>query len=233
MKSISTVPGGIIFLSGSEIEAKRWSREYRNRLIHEELTSLEQVIDLGNLELLALRLPDLVGSPLSINSLRLNLQLSHKTVSKWVAILERLYSIVRIPPFGAPQIRAVKKEQKHYHYDWSLISNLPTRFENLVAIHLLKWIHFEQDAKGRDLDLRYFKDVDGREVDFVVTEKLKPIQLIEVKWSDVEISRGLRYLKQRFPEAYALKVSATGKKDYVTADGIRVLPVIEFLNTLI
>lgn len=221
------------FLSGSEIEAKRWSREYRNRLIHEELTSLEQVIDLGNLELLALRLPDLVGSPLSINSLRLNLQLSHKTVSKWVAILERLYSIVRIPPFGAPQIRAVKKEQKHYHYDWSLISNLPTRFENLVAIHLLKWIHFEQDAKGRDLDLRYFKDVDGREVDFVVTEKLKPIQLIEVKWSDVEISRGLRYLKQRFPEAYALQVSATGKKDYVTADGIRVLPAIEFLNTLI
>lgn len=61
-------------------------------------------IDLGNLELLALRLPDLVGSLLSINRLRFNLQISHKTVYKWVAILERLYSIVRIPPFSAPQM---------------------------------------------------------------------------------------------------------------------------------
>ncbi len=221
------------FFGGSEIEAKRWSREYRNRLIHEELSSLEQVLDLGNLELLALRLPDLVGSPLSINSLRLNLQISHKTVSKWVAILERLYSIVRIPPFGAPQIRAVKKEQKHYHYDWSLVSDLPARFENFVAIHLLKWIHFEQDAKGRDLHLRYFRDVDGREVDFIVTEKLKPIQLIEVKWSDADITKGLKYLKNRFPAAEALQLSAMGKKNYITADGIRVLPAVEFLNTLI
>ncbi len=221
------------FFNGSEIEARRWSREYRNRLIREELTTLEQVIDLGNLELLAIRLPDLVGSPLSINNLRLNLQVSHKTISKWIAMLERLYSIVRIPPFGAPQIRAVKKEQKHYHYDWSLVSDLPTRFENLVAIHLLKWIHFEQDTKGRDLELRYFRDVDGREVDFVVTEKLLPVQFIEVKWSDAEISRGLKYLKKRFPAADALQISAKGKKNYVTADGIHVLPALRFLNTLV
>ena len=68
------------FLGGSEVEARRWSREYRSRLVREDVASLERVQDLGNLELLALRLPELVGSPLSVNALREDLQVSHKTV---------------------------------------------------------------------------------------------------------------------------------------------------------
>jgi predicted AAA+ superfamily ATPase len=91
------------------------------------------VQDLGNLELLMLRLPELVGSPLSINALREDLQLAHKTVTNWLEILERLYAIYRLSPFGAPRIRAVKKEQKHYHWDWSLVQEPLLRFENLVA----------------------------------------------------------------------------------------------------
>lgn len=84
-------------------------------LVREEVATLERVQDLGNLELLMLRLPELVGSPLSINALREDLQLTHKTVANWLQILERLYAIYRLSPFGAPRIRAVKKEQKHYH----------------------------------------------------------------------------------------------------------------------
>jgi hypothetical protein len=58
------------FLGGSLVEARRWSREYRTRLIRDDVASLERIQDLGHLELLMLRLPELVGSPLSINSLR-------------------------------------------------------------------------------------------------------------------------------------------------------------------
>jgi predicted AAA+ superfamily ATPase len=94
----------------------------------------------------------------SVNAVREDLQVSHKTVANWLRILERLYAIFRVSPFGAPRIRAVKKELKHYHWDWSLVPEPPTRFENLVASHLLKWVHYEQDVKGRDLDLRYFRD---------------------------------------------------------------------------
>ncbi len=111
------MPSGIPqdpFFSGSETEARRWSRNYRTLLIREDVTALERVQDLGNLELLMLRLPELVGSPLSINALREDLQVSHKTVAHWLQILERLYEIARLSPFGAPRIRAVKKEQKHY-----------------------------------------------------------------------------------------------------------------------
>jgi uncharacterized protein len=221
------------FLSGSETEARRWSREYRTRLIREDVVSLERIQDLGHLELLMLRLPELVGSPLSINALREDLRVSHKSVSAWLAALERLYAIFRLSPFGAPRIRAVKKEQKHYHLDWSLVPTDGTRFENLVACHLLKWVHYEQDANGRDLDLRYFRDIDRREVDFVVTERGRPIQFVECKWSDADVDGGLRYLHAKFPAVETWQISATGRKDYQTPDGIRVSPAIQFLKNLI
>jgi len=221
------------FLSGSETEARRWSREYRTRLIREDVVSLERIQDLGHLELLMIRLPDLVGSPLSINGLREDLQVSHKALSSWIQALERLYAVFRLAPFGAPRIRAVKKEQKHYHFDWSIVPNDAARFENFVGSHLLKWTHFEQDAKGRDLDLCYFRDVDGREVDFVVSERNKPFLLIECKWGDAPIDKGLRYLKAKFPAASAWQISATGTKDYQSAEGIRVAHALTLLSSLV
>jgi predicted AAA+ superfamily ATPase len=221
------------FLGGSKTEAARWSHEYRSRLLREDVASLERIADLGSLELLMLRLPGLVGSPLSINALREDLQVNHRTVAKWLAALERLYSIFRLPPLGSPRIRAVKKSQKHYHLDWSLVEEPGARFENLVSVHLLKWVHFEQDTKGRPLELRYFRDVTGREVDFVVTEKARPILLVECKLSEGEVSKHLLYLKERFPAAEAYQLSARGKRDWQTPSGVRVCPALVLLKTLI
>jgi uncharacterized protein len=221
------------FFAGSTVQAKRWSREYRNRLIREDMPQLERVQDLGSIEMLALRLPELVGSPLSINGLREDLQVSHKAVSNWVQILERLYAIFRITPFGAPKIRAVKKEQKHYHFDWTLVQKESVRFENLVACALLKWVHFQQDTQGEEMELNYFRDIDGREVDFVITLNQKPITLIETKWDDAPVSPALKYLKTRFPKTEVWQISAVGKKDYVADLNIRVCPARKFLTTLI
>ena len=221
------------FLGGSETQARRWSREYRSLLVREEVVALERIQDLGHLELLMLRLPELVGSPLSVNALREDLQVSHKTVVNWIGALERLFVVFRLAPFGASRIRAVKKEQKHYHLDWTVVPGDAARFENLVACHLLKWVHFEQDTQGRDLELRYFRDIEGREVDFVVVEGRRPRLLVECKWGDAEVDRSLRYLKARFPEADAWQISATGTKDHQTPEGVRVAPAVRLLRTLV
>ena len=220
------------FLGGSETQARRWSREHRSLLVREEIAALERIQDLGHLELLMLRLPELVGSPLSVNALREDLQVSHKAVESWIGALERLYAVFRLPPFGAPRIRAVKKERKHYHLDWTVVPDEGARFENLVACHLLKWVHFEQDTKGRDLELRYFRDVAGREVDFVVVEGRQPRLLVECKWGDAAVDASLRYLKARFPRADAWQISASGTKDYQAPDGVRVAPALRLLAAL-
>ena len=106
------------------------------------------------------------------------------------------------------------------------------RFENLVASHLLKWVHFQIDTRGRELELRHFRDIDGREVDFVVTENRKPILFIEAECADDDIVRGLKYLKERFPNVDSWQISAVGIKDFVSREGIRVAPALELLRTL-
>jgi len=222
------------FLSGSATEAKRWSREYRSRLVREDLADLERVTDLGGLELLLLRLPELVGAPLSVNALREDLRLGYKTAAKWLDGLERMYAIFRLAPFGPPRSRAVKKERKHYHFDWSVVPEPGARFENLVASHLLKWVHFEVDAKGRELELRNFRDVAGREVDFVVVEDgRRPVLLVECKHGDAPVGKGLKAMKARYPDCPAWQLSALGKKDYETPQGIRVAPALVLLRDLL
>lgn len=221
------------FFAGSTVDAKRWSRDYRMRLIQDDLVTLERIHDVGNLELLMLRLPDRVGAPLSVNALREDLQVSHKAVSNWIAILERLYAIFRVPPFGAKGLRAVKKEQKHYHYDWSVVTTPSYRFENLIASHLLKWVHYQQDTQGRDVELQYFRDPQDREVDFVVVEHGKPLQAIECKWGDDAIGKGLSYFKAKFPACEAWQISAAGTKDYLSSNGVRVAPAAVLLRGLV
>lgn len=221
------------FFSGSEVEARRWSREYRSRLLQEEVRDLERVSDLGRLELLMLRLPELVGSPLSLNALSEDLEVSHRAVSHWVEILERLYAVFRIPPLGTDTIRAVKKAQKHYHLDWSLVLDPGARFENLVACHLLKWVHHQQDTQGRDLELRYVRDVDGREVDFALVEHGRVLELMECKRSAPEVPSALRQIKAKFPEATATLVVAEEVVPSRTLDGIEIRSAWEFLRRLV
>jgi hypothetical protein len=221
------------FLSQSEKQTKRWSKEYRSRVIEGDLSRLENVHDVGIIEKMAIRLPDLVGAPLSLNALREYLQVSHQSVSRWMTMLENLYMIFRIYPFGAPKIRAVKKEAKHYHLDWTVVSEKGYRFENLVACHLLKWCFFLQDTEGRETELRYFRDVDKREVDFVITEDGKPIHFIEAKLSGKDSSLSLRYLKNRFPFVTATQVVLNEDVDVITKDGIRICSAHIFLKDLI
>ncbi len=221
------------FLARDKRECRRWSREYRTRLIYEDLNSLENVKDVALLEQLALRLPAVVGSPLSINALREDLQVSHQTVARWLEMFERIFLSFRIFPFGPPRIRAIKKEPKLYLYDWTQIEDPGARFENLTAFHLQKWIHFQQDYNGLEMELRYFRDVYRNEVDFVILQDGMVKKLIECKVRSREVSPALRMLKRRFPEAEAIQVILRSDEEYVDKNGILVTPAHHFLDRLI
>ena len=221
------------WLSGSADQARLWSRHYRSLLIEEEAASLEAIRDLGQLQLMMLTLADRVGSPLSVQTLSAQLQVSHGTTSAWLAAAERFYAIFRIPPFGASLVRATTRQSKHYHFDWTVVRDEGPRFENFVACHLLKWVHWRQDTEGLDLELRFFRDRDGREVDFVVADRDEPCLLVECKRGDRPVDRGLRYLAAKFPAAAAWQVSAAGTKDYQTPDGIRVAPAVKLLSEFV
>ena len=166
-------------------------------MLREDLRDLERVQEISLLEQLYELLPIKVGSPLSIKNLSSDLEVAHKSVSRWLSIFENLYIVFRIAPLGGNRIRAVKKEQKLYLWDWSLLSDPGARFENLVASQLLKYCHQIEDTFGHKMELRYLRDTDKREVDFVVGQRGKPLFAVECKLQEGAPSPHLRYFSER------------------------------------
>jgi predicted AAA+ superfamily ATPase len=220
------------FLAASEREHLRWRREQRERVIHDDLRDLERVREVSLVELLLHHLPDCVGSPLSVKSLSELLQVAHETMERWLTVLERLYVCFRIAPYGSPRIRAVKKEKKLYFWDWSQSPEGGPRLENMVACQLLKYCHWREDTEGHAMELRYLRDTDKREVDFVVVCDGRPEFAVECKTGERSVSPAAGYFKERtsIPAFYQIHL---GTRDYVHAGtGIRILPYHRFCREL-
>jgi predicted AAA+ superfamily ATPase len=212
----------------SERAWRRWQRERVARVVSDDIRDLERVRELSMLELLVEELPQRVGSPLSVRNLALLLHASHEAVERWISILERVYLCYRILPFGASRIRAVKKEQKLYFWDWSQVPTPGERFENIVASHLLKYCHLLEDAEGYRMELRYIRDTDRREVDFVVIKEQQPLFAVECKTGERTVNEAARYFRQRtaIPRFYQVHL---GRRDFGNAEtDVRVLPFHSF-----
>ena len=224
------------FCSGSEQESSRWRSTYSARLIREDIRDLERIFDLDKMEVLYEHLPATVGSILSINSLREDLEVNFRTVKNWINILEKNYACFKVFPIGSPKIKAVKKENKLYFWDWGFIEKRPAKFENLIAMHLLRLCHWMSDVYGEKTELRYFRDIRGREVDFVILKKNQPWFAVEAKESEQDIDSNLKYLLEKVRIPYAFQVHLDGDKFKRLPDinncKVHILPAHIFLLNL-
>ncbi|MBK6846782.1 MAG: ATP-binding protein [Proteobacteria bacterium] len=207
-----------------------WQRDRLSRVVRDDLRDLERVHEISLVEQLVELLPRRVGAPLSVANLRQDLEVDHKTVERWLTILENLYVCFRVAPFGAPRIRAVKKERKLYLWDWSMVADPGPRFENLVASQLLKYCHLVEDLEGYRMELRFLRDTDRREVDFVVLRDGSPLFAVECKSGQSEIGPSLRYFAERAPIPRFYQVHR-GDRHFATGK-ITVLPFARFCQDL-
>lgn len=224
------------FCSRSEEEASRWRLSYGTRLIREDIRDLENIFNLDKMELLYEHLPFTVGSILSINSLREDLEVNFRTVKNWIDIFERNYICFKVSPFGSSKIKSVKKESKLYFWDWGLIEKRPAKFENLIAVHLLRLCHWVTDIYGQKTELRYFRDIRGKEVDFIILKKGLPWMAVEVKEREQDLDSNLKYLLERTKIPYAFQVHLEGNKfkrlPNINESVIHIVPAYTFLSNL-
>ena len=108
-------------------------------------------------------------------------------------VLERLYHVFRLRPFATRRINGLRRMPKAYLWDWTLVQDPAARFENLVASHLLKFVHFLQDVQGYAIELYYIRDRPGHETDFLVTASGRPWFAVEAKLTETTIDPSLRY----------------------------------------
>ncbi len=176
------------YLSGSESIYRRWSQNYRQQIIREDIRNLTGIKNLDEVEVLFSLLPGRVGSPLSVASMARDLQISPTTAQAWVRTLESFYMVFLIKPWTKKIARAITKERKLYLFDYAEIPSPGAKFENMVALELLRAVSNWNDLGLGRFDLHYLRNREKEEVDFVISESQAPVLLVEAKLSDANLS---------------------------------------------
>lgn len=179
------------YLSNSEKILNIWRQSRFEKIIREDLRDISRIPELSQVEMLASLLPEKVGNPLSVQSLREDLEVAHDTVTRWLNYLNELFYFFEIKPWTKSITRSLKKEGKIYLYDWTEVENPGFRFENLIASHLLKACHFWTDTGEGLFELHYLRNKEKQEIDFLISKDKKPWLCIESKLSETNIDNRL------------------------------------------
>ncbi|MEK7469930.1 MAG: AAA family ATPase [Planctomycetota bacterium] len=183
-----------------------WRRQRRELVLREDARELTRVADLGTLEVLGNMLHDRSSGQLVLSNLASDLGVSAPTAKAWVDTLAALYVGFLVRPWFRNVTKSLRKEPKWYLRDWSGIADDGARAETFVACHLLKAVETWEDRGLGEFELRYLRDKEKREVDFVVVRDRKPWFMVEVKLSDEALSPALSHFQKETGAAHAFQV---------------------------
>jgi uncharacterized protein len=221
---------------GTEAGRNRWQNQYFTDLVREDILEFSRIHEVKAMRELMALLRTRTGSPLSMDSLGRDLSISANTVRSYISILEALHIVFLVKPYSQNIAKAQVKAAKLYFYDWAYIAQTQNddgaRFENLVASHLLKHIQFLNDSQGKQLELKFLRTTNNKEIDFVISTELGvATHFIEVKLSDEKPTFALKQMAQFHPDAQAIQVVRNAKAAR-WIDAVSVEPAAAWLNTL-
>jgi len=215
----------------------RWKRIRLELFFHEDLRDLTNIQEIGQIEILAELLRHQVGQLVNLTSLAKQINVSVDTIKRWIMTLDSMYYCYLIRPWFTNVPKSLRKQPKIYLWDWSTVADHAARFENFIASHLLKAIHYWIDAGFADYGLYFLRDKLKREVDFLVTRNHIPWILIEVKSAENKtISPHLQYFQKLLKVEHAFQVSADApfiEKDCFTAKRAVKVPAQTLLSQLV
>ena len=216
------------FIKNSTRFYNRWNAEYKSLLTKEDIRDLSRISDIKGIEHLIELLPSKVGALLSVNSLVEDTGSHHATVSRWLEILKAIYLIFTLRPWHKNIIRSIKKENKLYFYDWTNVPDPGIRFENLLAVSLVKMAtRFSETGLGT-FEVMHIRNKEKQEIDFVLVKNGRPLALFEAKESDSEISKTGLYFGKKLSIPY-FQIVRRCRKTEVFPGNCAIIPATNFL----
>jgi len=140
------------------------------------------------------------------SNLAAEIQVSVDTIRRWIDLLTRTHYGFVVRPWYANVAKALRKEPKWFLRDLSGVADDGARAENLIACHLLKAVETWTDLGFGSFELRYLRDKQKREVDFLVIRDRKPWFLTEIKLSETTLSSSLAYFQAQLKAPHAFQV---------------------------
>ena len=224
------------FLHRDSRFTRRWRSLRQEQLSREDLREVAQVIDLGTMETLIQILAESSAQQLIYSNLAREIQVSVDTAKRWVDLLSRLHYGFMVRPWFTNVSKALRKEPKWFQRDWSGLANEGARAETFVACHLLKAVEGWTDLGFGAFELRYLRDKQKREVDFLVVKDRKPWFMVEVKLKETSLSPSLAHFQAQTKATHAFQVVVS--LPYEPADCFHVnrpvvVPAKTFLSQLL
>ncbi len=225
------------YLKKNEQYSVMWHSTRLKQLLFEDIQTLSTIHDIHLIEVLAEILKEQPGQLLNRSTLAKKIKVTAQTISRWIETLERFYYCFSIAPWHKNITRSLIKEPKLYLWDWSIIKDEGYRFENMLAVSLLKFTRFWSEQGIAKFDLYYLRDIDKREVDFLITKDNAPYMMVEAKLSDIKLSQHLHHFQKQLNSLYNFQtvynLDAINQSCFKNDGNIYTVPASTFLSQLI
>ena len=196
---------------------RRWQRLRQEQILRKDVRVFTRIEERSKLEILAGLVALRSSTPIIYLDLAREAGVSVDTSRRWVGVLAELHYGFLVRPWFKEVSRALRKEPRWFLRDWSVVEEAEARAKTFVACHLLKAAQGWTDLGLGVFELRYVRDKEKREADFLVVKDGKPWFLVEVKTSESPLTPALAHFQKSTGAAHAFQVVMD--LPYVAADG--------------
>ena len=219
------------FLKNTQRFYNRWQSSHLDIILRQDLIDLETVSDIKAIEVLIDLLSKQVGSTISYSSLARTLEVSDKTIKRWLTLLENIYVIFRVNSFSQKISRSILKAPKFYFYDNARVKgDNGAKLENLTAISLRKHVIYQKDCYGNSLGLHYLRRIGGQKIDFLISKDQTPQTMVECKWKDAVPSKNFEVFSAELGKCEKIQLLGQLDQDATYPNGIQVRQAAKWLS---
>lgn len=186
-----------------------WSNSYLKALLERDLRDVADIEKLDAMPRLLAVLAQLSGQLTNFTQIGGQLGLDTKTVQKYTGLLEHIFLVKRVAPWGRNELSRIVKSPKLHFCDAGLQASLSrltqdraVRDKSRFGATLETWVFGELQKSVSATDdgwgIYHYRDKDQIEVDFVLENPMQEIMGIEVKASATVTAsdfKGLRKLQ--------------------------------------
>lgn len=225
-------------MSDAEL-VNNWHYNYIKTYVERDLPAFGLNINRRLLNQLFVMLSHIHGDMINYNMLSKSLDLSSKTLKRYISVFEGAFLIRQLTPFHANIKKRLVKAPKIYIRDSGILHYLQniSDKDDLYGNPLLgnSWEGFVVEQIIQLLPQKYqcyfYRTHDGAECDLVIAKSHKPIMAIEIKYSSSpKISRGTTIAFDDLNTSQNFVVTPNSD-DYPIRDHVRVCSLTDFLNS--
>ena len=213
----------------SERRRQAWARSYLTSVLTRDLRDIAEIERLAELPKFVRLLAEYSGRLVNYSQFGSEIDVSHKTGQRYVALLEQVFLVSTLQPWYTNALKRIAKTPKLHFLDSGLLaavrglsfdrvradrSELGALLESFVFSEVLKLM----TASDQRLAAYHFRDRQMREVDIVLERDDGTIAGIEVKAGATVTSgdfAGLRTLADASKERFACGVVLYDSADFV------------------